>query len=206
MGIIISIETMNRNIRRLFRCFNQHGWECFPSEGDIIPVGWSIEQCEEENRTEVESFPLLVVGKTLDHSSHPDWSVEEGGRYGSVFRYLSTEGCFAAFVIARTEGGFAATTRPKKADKFGLPGGKLEAGESPIEAAIREAAEEGWKISGINPMPMQAWVVDRKLVLWFTATTAVRLSVYKEQGRITPVVISREMLLASGFGNGELKL
>jgi 8-oxo-dGTP pyrophosphatase MutT (NUDIX family) len=113
---------------------------------------------------------------------------------------------FAAFVVACTEGGFAATTRPDLLEKFGLPGGKLEAGESPLEAAIREAAEEGWLVSGINPMPIQAYVLDGKLVLWFTATTAVRLSVYKEQGRITPVVISREMLLASGFGNGELKL
>ena len=195
------------NIRRNFRCFNQHGWEVFPSEGDIIPVGWSIEECEiEDCPTEVESFPLLVVGKTLDHSSHPDWSVEYGGRYGSVFRYLSTEGCFAAFVVAHTEGGFAATTRPDLLEKFGLPGGKLEAGESPIEAVVREAAEEGWKISGVDPLPIQAYVLDGKLILWFTATTAVRLSVYKEQGRITPVVISREMLLASGFGNERLKL
>ena len=119
---------------------------------------------------------------------------------------MNAEEVFAAFVVARTEGGFAATTRPDLLEKFGLPGGKLEAGESPIEAVVREAAEEGWKISGVDPLPIQAYVLDGKLILWFTATTAVRLSVYKEQGRITPVVISREMLLASGFGNGELKL
>lgn len=82
------------NIRRNFRCFSQHGWEVFPSEGDIIPVGWSIEQCDEDCRT-VTEIPLEVVGTTVDKALDPEWDSFVNGRYGSVFRYLSTEWCFS---------------------------------------------------------------------------------------------------------------
>jgi 8-oxo-dGTP pyrophosphatase MutT (NUDIX family) len=119
----------------------------------------------------------------------------------------TAEAVFAAFVVVRTEGGFAATTRAADRGEsgIGLPGGKLDPGESPVAAVIREAAEEGWLVSTVDPVPIQALLVDGKLVLWFTATTAVRLSVYKERGRITPVVATFGQILSSGYGNEQLE-
>ena len=114
---------------------------------------------------------------------------------------------FAAFVVVRAEGGFAATTRAADRGEsgIGLPGGKLDPGESPVAAVIREAAEEGWLVSTVDPVPIQALLVEGRLVLWFTATTAVRLSVYKERGRITPVVATFGQILSSGYGNEHLE-
>ena len=54
-------------IRRNFRCFSQHGWEVFPSEGDIIPVGWSIKDWDSEVSVEVTE-ESVVIGKTVDRS------------------------------------------------------------------------------------------------------------------------------------------
>jgi hypothetical protein len=79
------------SIGRNFRCFNLIGNEVYPNEGDIIPAGWSVEQCDEEGRT-VAEIPLLVVGKTVNKALDPDW--DPNSRYGSVIRYLSTEGSF----------------------------------------------------------------------------------------------------------------
>jgi len=81
------------NIRRNFRCFNLVGNEVCPNEGDVIPVGWSVEQCDEEGRT-VTEIPLLTVGTTVNKALDPDWDPSES-RYGSMIRYLSTEGSFS---------------------------------------------------------------------------------------------------------------
>ena len=64
---------------------------------------------------------------------------------------------YAAFILARTlDGCWAATTRPAdrgQAGRIGLPGGKVEPGEDPAAAALREAAEEGWRIMRHVPDP-----------------------------------------------------
>jgi 8-oxo-dGTP pyrophosphatase MutT (NUDIX family) len=55
---------------------------------------------------------------------------------------------YAVFVVAFNEDGLvASTTRPyDKTNKIGLPGGKVEKFETPIDAVRRESYEEGWDI------------------------------------------------------------
>ena len=104
----------------------------------------------------------------------------------------------AAFIVCPVGGGFAATTRVESSG-YGLPGGKLEPGESPASAALREAAEEGWRIFGLHPEPFHQAVVEGKWVVWFRAAAALPLASYKEQGRIAPVVATAGDLTT--FGN-----
>ncbi len=116
---------------------------------------------------------------------------------------------FAAFILVKVNGGYAATTRAKdrgEEGKVGLPGGKIDKGENPIEAAIRESKEEGWEIKGVYPEIFHQQLVDGKLVWWFRAQSANMLSNFKEKGRIIPIIITREQLLNSGYGNENLKI
>jgi hypothetical protein len=117
---------------------------------------------------------------------------------------------FAVFVVARVDDDmYAATTRPAdrgEAGRIGLPGGKVDPGEDPIEAAYREAREEGWEISSIDPKAIQDTLVDGKLVLWFRGHGARMLKNYKEKGRVEPIVVTREEVLNSGYGNGSLDI
>ncbi len=118
---------------------------------------------------------------------------------------------FAVFVVAKVGSGFAATTRAAdrgEAGRIGLPGGKVDAGETAVEAAIRESAEEGWSVYiHKDDTPAHTSVVDGKNVAWFYATDAAMLTEYKEIGRITPIVVSMQDVVDSGYGNewiGEL--
>ena len=111
---------------------------------------------------------------------------------------------FAVFAVVKTQNGFAATTRAAdrgESGKIGLAGGKVDAGETAVEAVIREAAEEGWIITGVNPTPIHTAFVEGKMVGWFTATNAVKAITYKEMGRITPIEVTREAIIACGYGN-----
>lgn len=115
---------------------------------------------------------------------------------------------FAVFVLSIVHsGGYAATTRSAdtgELGKIGLPGGKVDAGENPLEAAYRESREEGWEMFNINPNPIQKKYVDGKLVWWYKATSARILSDFKEKGRIKPIMVSKDEILKSGFGNDSL--
>jgi 8-oxo-dGTP pyrophosphatase MutT (NUDIX family) len=112
---------------------------------------------------------------------------------------------FAVFAVAPTgDGLIAATTRAHdrgEAGRIGLPGGKVDQGETPIEAVIRESAEEGWTLHHVYPEPIHTAVVDGHMVWWFAAATATKLSTYKEVGRITPLTATLEQLANSGYGN-----
>jgi 8-oxo-dGTP diphosphatase len=117
----------------------------------------------------------------------------------------------AAFIVAPSEGGIAATTRAAdrgEAGRIGLPGGKVEAHETPLQAAIREAAEEGWEVVRPNPTPVQVMIspdfAPGYIIYWFIAARARRLDEYKEQGRITPIVVRPDDVIKSGYGNDRL--
>lgn len=111
----------------------------------------------------------------------------------------------AVFALVRLSNGlYAATTRPDRPGTIGLPGGKVEEGETLIGALTRECAEEGWQVSHVQSTPIQVRHIDSYLVFWFTAKHATILSTYKEQGRITPICATTEQILASGMGNESL--
>lgn len=106
----------------------------------------------------------------------------------------------ASFIICFQQDGIVATTRDKGNLAVGLPGGKADDGETPRQAAIREAAEEGWKVFGVSRKPVRVKAVDGFQVFWFTAEKAVKLESFKEKGRITPIVTDIATV-ASGYGN-----
>ncbi len=116
---------------------------------------------------------------------------------------------FAAFVLAKYKSGYAATTRAAdrgETGKIGLPGGKLDLNETPVQAAEREAREEGWSIDIVNIDPIQIAQVEGKTVYWYEGVNAKPLNDYKEKNRITPIVASREEILNSGYGNQTLPI
>lgn len=111
---------------------------------------------------------------------------------------------FAVFVVAAVPGGIAATTRATdrgEAGRIGLPGGKVDAGETAYQAALREAREEGWAIEGMADRPFHADRVEGRMVSWFAASCATPLEFFKESGRIRPFVASVEAVAQSGYGN-----
>lgn len=115
---------------------------------------------------------------------------------------------FASFIVTPCGSGFAATTRAAdrgEAGKVGLPGGKIDKGEDALQGAIREANEEGFAVFGVSTTPIHEAIVEGKLVLWFRASFAYSLSEYKEKGRISPITVSREEIVNSGYGNEFLK-
>lgn len=112
----------------------------------------------------------------------------------------------AAFLIIPHGGLYAAVTRDTGDAPLGLPGGKVEPGESPLEAALREAREEGWRI--VYPryaQVIEVWraEVDGTLVRWIYIEDAEAkpLRRYKEQRRgIRPTWAAADEL--RGLGNG----
>ena len=111
---------------------------------------------------------------------------------------------FAVFVVVKLpNGNFAATTRAKDRNeegKIGLPGGKVDFGESPENAARREAHEEGWDVIGELAL-IHTDIVEGRLVAWYKADNAVKLINYKEKGRIAPVEVTKSQIAKSGYGN-----
>jgi ADP-ribose pyrophosphatase YjhB (NUDIX family) len=111
---------------------------------------------------------------------------------------------FAAFAVAILPNGrIAGTTRP--GGGVGLPGGKVEPGENPVQAAVREAAEEGWNVGGFVHA-VNDKLVDGKLVMWFSFERAERRAEWKERGRVEPVELTLDELANSGMGNDKVAL
>ena len=107
------------------------------------------------------------------------------------------------FVIAPVKGGdFAATTRDD-GKRIDLPGGKVDKGETLVEAVIRESAEEGWDLVDLNTIPFFRTRVDGNPTIWFMASEAVKRSEWKEKGRIVPVVRSEKTIAQAGFKNDQ---
>jgi len=111
---------------------------------------------------------------------------------------------FAVFAVARmtaSDGStfLCATTRPD--GTIGLPGGKVDDGEMPYAAVIREAREEGWELNLLNFQPIHVAQVDGKPVAWFDCKPVCGLQFYKEKHRgITPIIVA-PVDLSPGFGN-----
>lgn len=127
----------------------------------------------------------------------------------SSFKDFFNNKPFAVFVLAPFQKGYAATTRPSdrgEANQIGLPGGKVEKNEDPLSAAKRESMEEGWLIDILDTNPFHQQLVDGNMVWWYRGTNPKMLKNFKELGRISPIIASREQIIASGFGNENLGL
>ena len=114
---------------------------------------------------------------------------------------------FAVFLVSQIGDKYVATTRTD--GTLGLAGGKLDSGETPQQALLREVSEEGWKL----PDDVQLTLVHQQLVdgnicqLYQSNQSPVQLNSYKEMKRgIKPVLISKKQLIDSGMGNQNLKL
>ena len=114
-----------------------------------------------------------------------------------------TEAVFLCYEVS--PGVFAATTRAAdrgEAGKIGLPGGKVDPGETLVQALFRECQEEGWQIDGaIDPVPFHTATVEGFTVHWLKTAHARPLSNFKEMQRIRPITASINNILASGYGN-----
>lgn len=104
---------------------------------------------------------------------------------------------------------YAATTRAADKNetvKIGLPGGKVDGNETPIEALKRESEEEGWLITSEVRGPIyERFLGGGKLIWWFETKDLVKLEDYKEKGRISNIEVTMEALAESGYGNEFLK-
>jgi hypothetical protein len=124
------------------------------------------------------------------------------------FRELTAEeekNPFAVFVVVKLPNKkIAATTRPyEKSEnkKIGLPGGKVEKNEEPIQAAYRESKEEGWSIAKIKKI-IASKMIDGKPIVYFLGTGAKKLDNYHEKSNnIEPVEVSIEEISKTGYGN-----
>lgn len=109
---------------------------------------------------------------------------------------------YAVFVVVKYKDGYAATTRDKGAEPIGLPGGKVDPGETPIQAAYRECKEEGWDVSKIGEV-VASIMREGKPIVWFLGYGATPLENYKEKHRgIKPIKVSKEEIskyLNNGF-------
>lgn len=110
---------------------------------------------------------------------------------------------FAVFAVVEVDGGLAATTRPKEGG-IGLPGGKVDPGETEEDALYREAEEEGWKLFG-QPIFIHEDYINEKLIRWYKVPSAEKLEKYKESHRLVPIVASKEEIANSGYGNSFIK-
>lgn len=128
------------------------------------------------------------------------------------YRELSEEeeeNAYAAFVVVKLpDGKIAATTRPyekSEQKKIGLPGGKVEKNESPIDAAYRESEEEGWKVSKITKI-IASKMVDGRPIVYYEGINAKKLKTYKEKNNnIIPISVSVEKISQTGYGNSFIK-
>jgi hypothetical protein len=113
---------------------------------------------------------------------------------------------YAVFAVAYVPNTplLCATTRED--GTIGLPGGKVDPGEDPLKAVIREAAEEGWNLS-TDGVVLQERLVDGRPVIWYACRTLENpiISNHKEAHRgIHPVAITPPSL-THGLGNDFLR-
>jgi hypothetical protein len=110
---------------------------------------------------------------------------------------------FAVFVVSKNSDNlFAATTRCKDKGEdecsFGFPGGKVDFGESLIDAVTRESLEEGFTFEYIEPEPFHVDIVEGRKVAWFYGKNPIQLNDYKEKHRLRNIFVSEQQLISSG--------
>lgn len=111
---------------------------------------------------------------------------------------------FAVFILARCARHWGQYAGVRRADgSAGLPGGKVEPGEDPADAAVREAREEGWEILLTSRRPIHRQAVEGREVWWFGGTAMRMVAVRPEDKRrgIYPVQFSPEKIRESRMGN-----
>ena len=172
-----------------------------PVEDMVLALGERL--APEGKRRFVLPADLRPLNDVLKENGLP--TIQEAVRHWRQVR--AGKRPFAAFVVAPTpDGRIALTTRAAdrgEAGKKGLPGGKVGVNEAPHEAAAREAREEGWAVTGIEKTPFFKTMVEGRPVWWYRATSAKKLTRYKEKSRITPVEGTLEEVRTSGYGNDE---
>lgn len=93
---------------------------------------------------------------------------------------------FAVFLVSTVQDQILVTTRDKGL-AVGLPGGKVDPGETDRAACLREAAEEGVDTSGLTEADLTFHYeqnVEGRLVRWFRTDKVLgSLDNYKEQHR-----------------------
>lgn len=128
------------------------------------------------------------------------------------FRELTPEeenDAFASFVVVKLpDGKIAATTRPyekSKNKKIGLPGGKVEKGETPKQAAYRESKEEGWDVQKIGDI-IASKKVNGKVIVYYIGYGAKKLDDYVEKKNdIEALAVSVDEISNTGYGNDFIK-
>lgn len=104
---------------------------------------------------------------------------------------------FAVFAISFRDNLLCATTRED--GSVGLAGGKVDQGEMPEVAVLREAEEEGFLLS--NPIFYRSAMVEGKLVAWYFCDFVAKLDSYKEAYRGIKNVFLPVEEVAKHFGN-----
>ena len=114
---------------------------------------------------------------------------------------------WVANVIAPYKSGWIASLRPidkrTKPGDFGTVGGKLDEGETALQAAKREANEEGWAIKGIHKKPIYISETPKGKIVTFAASGASKLYGHKERDReVHQITVSLDELAKSHSHNG----
>ena len=112
----------------------------------------------------------------------------------------------AAFVVAYNKDGLlcAVTNRRKKVLKgrplIGLPGGKVDPGETYEQTARRECLEEGWKLGDSHLQLLITQYVDSYKCVWFLyeGTDVTMLHDHKEAPEIFPVLVDDRFVTQQG--------